>query len=446
MKLRFAPSPTGYLHVGNTRTLLVNWLWARRHQATFYLRFDDTDQERSDQKYVHQIIADLAWLGIKYEAVFHQSERLELYTAAAQTLRDKGRLYPCYETRQELDFKRKRLLSQGHPPIYDRAALKLTSDEIAAFEREGRKPHWRFKLAPGEIQWDDLAHGPLSFHADHLSDPIVVREDGTPVFTLSGMVDDLDMGITHIIRGDDHITNTAIQIQILEALGGTASAFNFGHIPLLTGAQGEGLSKRDGSLSLKDLKEDGIEAAALVNYLAHLGTSEEMTFYKDMDTLAQHFELKRLGKASPKFIHEDLLRANAHILHETSFDEVQARLIDMQYDHVTEAFWSVVKSNLTSLDDIKPFYNICFGQVTPVIEDKDFIQVALACMPAEPWSADTWDQWTQALKEKTGRKGKELFMPLRLALTGEPQGPEMKKFLPFIGHKKAVERLTYTKS
>jgi glutamyl-tRNA synthetase len=442
MRLRFAPSPTGFIHVGNTRTLLVNWLYAKRHNATFYLRFDDTDAERSKVEYEDQIVKDLAWLGLSYEKVFRQSERLEIYAKAADILKASGRLYPCYETKTELDFKRKRLLSQGRPPIYDRAARNLTPDQIQAFEKEGRKPHWRFLLTADEIKWNDLAHGPLSFQGANLSDPILVREDGTPVFTLSGMVDDMEMAITHIIRGDDHITNTAIQIQILEALGGKGSDFNFGHIPLLTGAQGEGLSKRLGSLSLQELRADDYEPLAITNYLANLGLPEGMPLAFSLDELANQFDLQKLGKSAPKFSLEGMERTNADILHHMPYQQVKEHLKAHGYESVSEDFWEIVKGNLIRLRDLKPYLTMCFGEISPVVEDQAYLNQAIDVLPSEPWNDTTWEQWTNTLKESTGRKGKDLFMPLRLALTAESHGPEMKKFLPFIGYSKAKQRLS----
>jgi glutamyl-tRNA synthetase len=444
MKLRFAPSPTGYIHVGNARTLLINWLYARHHSASFYLRFDDTDRERSKHAFEEQIIEDLNWLGLSYDAVFRQSERLDIYTKAAEQLKSIGRLYPCYEAKEELEFKRKRLLAQKRPPIYDRAALKLTASQVADFEKQGRQPHWRFLLKEDEIKWDDLTHGTLSFQASNLSDPILLREDGTPIFTLSGMVDDLEMGITHILRGNDHITNTAIQIQILEALGGKNADFHFGHVPLLTSADGEGFSKRLGSLSLQDLRSEGYESLSILNYLASLGLSEEMPVALTLDTLAKSFDLQKLGRASPKFSLEGLDRTNTKILHTLSYTDVQERLKQEGLPQITPAFWEMVKDNLMKLKDIEPYLTTCFGEITPVIQtaDKPYLEQAIAALPSEPWSESTWHSWTQTLKEKSGRKGPELFMPLRQALTGDSHGPEMKKLLPFISPQKVIKRLS----
>lgn len=441
MKLRFAPSPTGNLHVGNARTLLLNWLYAKKHNATFILRFDDTDAERSRDEYAEQIQKDMAWLGLTYDASVKQSDRLDVYAAAAEKLKAAGRLYPCYETKEELDFKRKRQLSQGKPPVYDRTSLRLTPDEIAAYEAQGRIPHWRFKLAETPISWVDAAHGPLHFESKHFSDPILIRENGAPVYTLSGVVDDLEMGITHIVRGDDHISNTAIQIQLMEALGGRGENFTFAHVPLLTGAGGEGLSKRLGSLGLKDLKEQNYEPMAIINYLGHLGNSEALDLALTMDDVVAHFDLSKFGKSSPKFSPDDLLRSNEKYLQHVSFKTIEPRLQELGFTKTTPAFWQAIQGNLMLLTDVKAFETICFEAVQPRIEDSAFIATALACLPAEPWDEDTWKAWTTLVSEKTGQKGKALFMPLRQALTGDDHGPEMKKLLPFIGHTHATKRL-----
>jgi len=442
MKLRFAPSPTGYLHVGNTRTLLLNWFMAKKNKAEFVLRFDDTDQERSEEKYVDQIRADLEWLGVDYDHELKQSDRLDLYTAAAEKLKASGRLYPCYETKNELDFKRKRQLSQGRPPVYDRAALRLFPEEIKEFEAEVRTPHWRFKLdQDATITWEDAAHGTLTFEAKHFSDPILLRENGAPVYTLSGVVDDLDMGITHIIRGDDHISNTAIQIQLMEALGGNGDDFTFAHMPLLTSADGSGLSKRLGSLGLKDLKAQQIESMSIVSYLGTLGNSTDAETYTSSEKFLENFDLGKFGKSAPKFSMEDLERANEKFLQLVSFDQIKGRLDALGFTDLTPEFWETIQGNLTYLTDVKEHYDICYSNITPRIEDQDYVATALKLLPATPWTTDTWKQWTSAIKEETGRKGRELFMPLRQALTAADHGPEMKNILPFIGPEKTMKRL-----
>lgn len=441
MKLRFAPSPTGNLHVGNARTLLLNWLYAKSKGAEFILRFDDTDLERSKDEYAEQIKRDLMWLDLDYKEIVKQSDRLTLYQDAAEKLKKSGRLYPCYETKNELDFKRKRQLSQGRPPIYDRAALRLSPHEIAAFEAEGRVPHWRFQLEDVTIAWQDAAHGDLSFESKHFSDPILIRENGAPVYTLSGVVDDLDLGITHIVRGDDHISNTAIQIHLMEALGGRGNDFVFAHLPLLTGADGEGLSKRLGSLGLKDLKEESYEPMALVNYLGNLGNPEENDISLNLKDFISSFDLSKFGKSSPKFSQEDLQRANGKFLQVVPFDQIKPRLDALGFTKTTKAFWETIQGNLTLLTDVKDYEDICFSTIIPKIEELDFIDQAKEVLPKTPWDEETWGEWTSTLKTQTGRKGKALFMPLRQALTAEDHGPEMKKLLPFIGYEKALKRL-----
>lgn len=440
-KLRFAPSPTGLLHIGNARTALITWLYARHHQGQFVLRFDDTDRERSKDAYVEAIYRDLKWLGIDYDLEARQSDRLSLYEKAAAKLKSSGRLYPCYETPVELDFKRRRQLSQGKPPLYDRAALKLTAEDIKAYEAEGRKPHWRFKIENKLVEWQDMVHGLLSFHGENISDPILIREDGSPLFTLSGMVDDIEMGMTHIIRGEDHISNTAVQIQIMEALGAQMHDFTFAHLPLLTGEQGEGLSKRFGSLSLESLRQAGLEPVALATYLTKLGTSEDITPVRTMADLVEAFDISRFSKSPPKFSMEGLERLNAKHLHNVAYQDIKPRLMDLGLFDVTEPFWKAVHGNLTKLEDLRHIQQICEGGVRPVIEDGDYIEIARTLLPPAPWDEATWGIWTQAVKEKTGRKGKDLFMPLRLALTGDVHGPEMRVLLPLIGPEKATSRL-----
>jgi len=436
MKLRFAPSPTGYLHLGNTRTLLINYLLAQQLGADFILRLDDTDNARCKPEYVDQIIADLAWLGVNYSHIVKQSGRNALYQKAIEHLKSDGYLYPCFESKEELDFKRKRQLSQGRPPLYDQAALSLTRQQIQNLMDQGHQPHWRFKISPDMIQWQDLAHGTLSFEGAHLSDPVVIRGDGTPLFTLVGIIDDLDMKITHIVRGDDHITNTAVQLQIAKAMGADPTQFSFAHVPLLTDASGAGLSKRLGSLSLKDLQAEGYEPYAIANYLSTLGMGEKPLHTTSYADLTGHLDLSKLGKSSPKFSMDDLKRTNSDILHHLNFDQVSFR-----HDNLTADFWQAVQGNLNTQSDLQGLLDICFGQITPIITDDVFIKLALDQLPPEPWSQHTWGQWTQALSQQTERKGKSLYMPLRLALTAQEHGPEMKKLLPYVGYAKAQKRL-----
>jgi glutamyl-tRNA synthetase len=434
--LRFAPSPTGLLHVGNARVALINWLFARSSGGRFILRLDDTDLERSRPEYAQAIQDDLAWLGLDWDQLFRQSDRLAHYHAAAERLKEMGRLYPCWETAEELDYKRKRQLARGKPPVYDRSALALSADEIAKYEAEGRKPHWRFKLDHDEVRWDDLVRGASHYHGANLSDPVLIRGDGSFLYTLPSVVDDMDCGITHVVRGEDHVTNTAPQIQLFLALGGTAPAF--AHLPLLTGADGEGLSKRLGSGSLRDLRGNGVEPMALNSLLAKLGTSDAIEIRHGLNQLAQEFAWDKFSRATPKFDPAELERLDARLLHTATFDEVKGRLGIPGAD---EAFWLAVRANLTHLSDAAQWWAICREALTPVIEDAEFSRAACALLPPEPWDQATWGQWTEAVKAATGRKGKALFHPLRLALTGRENGPELKNLLPLIGRLRAQDRL-----
>jgi glutamyl-tRNA synthetase len=438
--LRFAPSPTGRLHVGNIRIALMNWLYTRKNHGKFILRMDDTDAERSTQEFAYSIIEDLGWLGLKHDEIYHQSDRFHKYETEVDKLKASGRLYPCYETPDELAFKRKQQLARGRPPIYDRAALKLTDSERAKLEQNGLKPHWRLKLETQRISWIDLVHGKVEFESDKLSDPVLLREDGMPLYTLSSVVDDIDLGVTHIFRGDDHIANTAVQIQLINALGGDASKFTFCHMPLLTDASGGGLSKRTGSLSIENLKDDGIEPMAILCLLSSLGTSEQLKLTFDVQDLIDRFETAHINRSSVKFSFDELAQVNQKLLHHMPFVMAQPRLKKLNLN-IDEATWDHLKGNIKKFDDIKHQWMICHGDITPIIDEPDFIKEALALLPAEPWDEDTWSAWTTSIKEKTGRSGKQLFMPLRECLTGESHGPEMKHLLPLMGYKKTKARL-----
>lgn len=433
--VRFAPSPTGRLHVGNARAALLNWLYARKHRGTFLLRLDDTDTGRSTAEFAAQIEADLRWLGLDWDRFARQSERFDLYAAAAEKLKAAGRLYPCYETAEELELRRKVQLSQKKPPVYDRAALKLTEADRAKLEAEGRKPHWRFKLEPGHVGWDDLVHGHVEIDMGSLSDPVLVRSDGYPLYTLSSVVDDGDLGITHIIRGEDHITNTAAQIQIFAALGYAAPVF--GHFSWLLDAEGAGLSKRIGSLSLADLREDGYEPMALNALLARLGSADPVEPRQAVADLVEGFDLARFSRAPARLDPHELDLLNAKILHETPFDAVAARLPT----GATEAFWLAIRGNIVKLGDAADWWAVVAGAVAGPREDEALLAAAAACLPAEPWDGATWKAWTGEISARTGTKGRGLFHPLRLALTGRDKGPEMAALLPLIGRERVLSRL-----
>jgi glutamyl-tRNA synthetase len=440
--VRFAPSPTGYLHIGNARAALINYLYALRSGGEFILRIDDTDLERSKPEYEKAIYHDFEWLGIKYSKTFRQSERFERYHQVRNELIASGRLYPCYETPEDLDFKRKRQLSKGQPPIYDRAALLLTDTEKAAFEAEGRKPHWRFKLDHTPIVWQDMVRGEVKFDGAQLSDPVLIRADGVFLYSLCSVVDDIDYNITHIIRGEDHVTNTATQIQLFKAVNGEKDfPVNFGHTTLLMDEEGQGLSKRLGSLSLGQMRDSGIEAMAIACLLARLGTSLPVEPLLTLEELASSFDLSIFSRTPPRFSEKDLWALNHKLYHAMPFSQVQQRLNAAGFGNFSEAHWYAVHDNIEKLEDLKPWQDIFFGQLHGTCTDREFLKTALQLLPNTPWDETTWGAWTAAVKEATGRKGKELFMPLRQALTAQDHGPEMKALLPLIGVERVKSRL-----
>ena len=439
--VRFAPSPTGRLHVGNVRTALINWLFAKGQQGKFILRIDDTDTERSTQEYEDGIRTDLTWLGLVWDDTFSQSKRFAEYDAAADKLREMGLLYPCYETADELDRKRKIALSRGRPPVYDRAALELSDEDKAKLEAEGRTPHWRFKLSGGRVEWTDLVRGDQSIDTSSLSDPILIREDGSYLYTLPSVIDDIEAKITHVVRGEDHVTNSGAQIEIFKALGGTAP--DMAHTPLLIGADGQGLSKRLGSLSMGELRAQGYEPMAVSSLLAKIGTSDNVEARETLDQLVAEFDFGKIGRAPARFDEAELLSLNAAILHGLPFDAVKERLADVDPRAADEAFWTVVRENCSLLPDVAGWVETVFGEITPLVdaEDKDFVATAATLLPDGDLTGESWSQWANAVKAETGRKGRGLFMTLRKALTGQEHGPDMGALLPLIGRDRALERL-----
>ena len=439
--VRFAPSPTGRLHVGNVRTALINWLFAKGQQGKFILRIDDTDTERSTQEYEDGIRTDLTWLGLVWDNSFSQSKRFAEYDAAADKLREMGLLYPCYETADELDRKRKIALSRGRPPVYDRAALELSDEDKAKLEAEGRTPHWRFKLSGGRVEWTDLVRGDQSIDTSSLSDPILIREDGSYLYTLPSVVDDIEAKITHVVRGEDHVTNSGAQIEIFKALGGTAP--DMAHTPLLIGADGQGLSKRLGSLSMGELRAQGYEPMAVSSLLAKIGTSDNVEARETLDQLVAEFDFGKIGRAPARFDETELLSLNAAILHGLPFEAVKDRLADVDPRAADEAFWTVVRENCSLLPDVAAWVETVFGEITPLVdaEDKDFVATAATLLPEGDLTGESWSQWANAVKAETGRKGRGLFMTLRKALTGQEHGPDMGALLPLIGRDRALRRL-----
>lgn len=435
---RFAPSPTGHLHVGNIRAALHNWMWAKKNGGRFLLRLDDTDMERSKEEYVEAIRADLDWLGLTPDGEERQSARFALYEERFQALKGAGRVYACYETAQELDLKRKVLLGRGLPPVYDRAALGLSDEEHAGLEAEGRRPHWRFKLDHDvPIEWADLVRGEQHFDPRLISDPVIRREDGSWLYMLPSVIDDADMQVTHVVRGEDHVSNTATQIQMFTALGVAPPAF--AHEALLTGTEGK-LSKRLGSLGVSAFREQNIEPIALIALLARIGTSDPVEPVTDAASLLAAFDFARFGRAPARFDDAELKALNQRIVHLLDYASVRERLPD----GMSEAAWEVIRPNLETVPQAFEWWSVVTGPVEcAVLEtgDRAFIRDATDILAGLPWGDQVWKELTAILKDRSGRKGKALFLPLRLALTGREHGPDMGALLLLIGRDMTLERL-----
>jgi len=455
VKVRFAPSPTGRLHIGNIRTAILNWLMARKAGGQFLLRFDDTDTERSREEFVEAIREDLSWLGLVWDEEVRQSKRTQRYDDVVADLKKRGLLYACFETADELERRRKRQLARGLPPIYDRAGLKLSEEERAALVAEGRQPHWRFKLpntegghgsvadaaqkpVPTIVSWNDAVRGDLTVDLGSLSDPVLIREDGSYLYTLTSVIDDADLAITDVLRGEDHVTNTGVQIALFEAIG--AEPPRFGHHNLLVAADGQALSKRLGALSIHSLREDGLEAMAVNAHAALIGTSDPVEPHADLDALTTLFAPTKLSTAPARFDVGELAQLNAKHLHRIPFEDVRERL-EQQGIGGGEALWLAVRGNLEKLGDAVEWWGVVCGPVTPQTDDQAFLDKARELLPPEPWDGETWSAWTGALKAETGAKGRALFHPLRMALTGRGSGPDMRDLLPLIGREKSVARL-----
>lgn len=432
VKVRFAPSPTGWMHIGNTRTALFNYLWTQKMGGKLLLRIDDTDKQRSKKEYEDGIRDALTWLGIRWDEEARQSARFSRYDEVVERLKQAGRIYACYDTPEELEFKRKRLLAKGLPPIYDRQALHYTSEDLSRFEAEGRKRHYRFKLESGEIVWHDVVRGTCRYDADKLSDPVIIREDGSYLYHLPSVIDDVDFAITHIVRGEDHVTNTAAQIQMFQAIGGNVPTF--AHLPLLTGKEGK-LSKRLGSLGVRELRADGVEAMAICSFLAKLGTSEAIEPFYTLEELSKTLDFEKIGHAQPKFDEEELKKFNTKLVHNMPYAALHNNF------GVSETFWDKVKGNLTTAADVLLWDNICNKEIEPVIEDAAFLAQAAELLPPGEFDDTTFNEWTAKIKTATRRKGKDLFHPIRMALTAQADGPELKTLLPLIGREKTYKRL-----
>ena len=430
---RFAPSPTGYLHVGNLRTALMNYLIARKGGGTFILRIDDTDPERSKQEYVDAIKEDLEWLGLTWDREERQSLRLDRYAQAADQLRWKKRFYEAFETPTELDLKRKKQLNMGKPPVYDRAALDLDEAQRDALRAERGEGVWRFLLEHERIEWADGIIGDVSIDAASVYDPVMIRQDGQVLYTLASVVDDMEMGVTDVVRGSDHVTNTATQIQIIQALGGEPP--RFAHHSLLTGPQGEALSKRLGTLALRDLRAQGVQPMALLSHLARLGSSDPAELMTDMEMLISGFNVGSFGTTPTKFDVADLFPLTGRYLQSLPLEAVRAEIDALGVPpEQAEPFWTVIRDNIETLNDLGPWWAICRDGAEPVIadDDQEFVSQAMSLLPEGPFTPDTWGEWTGAVKAATGRKGRGLFMPLRLALTGRKNGPDMSALMPLL--------------
>ena len=435
MRSRFAPSPTGLIHVGNARSAVLNWAYVKKNNGKFILRIDDTDILRSKNEFEIKIKENLNWLGVEWDETFNQSSRQKIYQENIKKLKELGRLYPCFETEEELALKKKALLSSGKPPIYDRFSLKLTSEELNKNLEQGKKPHWRFKLEDKIISWVDLIKGEVFFDSKNLSDPVLIREDGSLLYHLPSVIDDITENITDIIRGEDHISNTAYHIQIFKALG--SSIPNFAHHPFLTDNKGRGFGKRIGSLSIESLKEEGYENITLLNYLLNIGSSNDVFAEKNIEVLVNNFNLKNISSSSPKFSKEVLKSLNKDILQSYKSNEISFRIIELSKNLPQDKLWQFVKNNINFFLEIKNWIDVINSE-NNVFEkniDKSFLDIAIETLPKEPFNEETWDIWSNLIKNKTGLKGKDLFMPLRIALTGKDKGPELKYLLPLLNKK-----------
>ncbi|MGX1097754.1 glutamate--tRNA ligase [Amorphus sp. MBR-141] len=451
VRLRFAPSPTGFLHIGNARTALLNALVARREGGAFVLRLDDTDLARSEERFATAIVEDLEWLGIPPDEVARQSERFDLYREAVERLKAAGLLYPCYETAEELDTKRKRQLARRLPPIYDRAGLRLDDAARQRLEDDGRQPHWRFllpnfdgdpsRIRPTHVSWQDLCRGEQSVDLGSLSDPVLVREDGTFLYTLPSVVDDIELAISQVLRGDDHVTNTGAQIPIFHALGAAPPAF--GHHNLLVRADGEALSKRSGALSLRALREEGFEPASVASLAVLTGTSQAIEAVPTLDALAARIDLSGISRSAASFDPADLNALNGQILQQLAYADVAGRLAELGVGG-GEAFWLAVRDNIALLREAAEWWQVVTGPIAADIapEDRAFLAEAAAVLPPEPWDETTFSAWTKAVGAATGRKGKALFQPLRIALTGRSAGPELRRLIPLFGRRSTLDRLS----
>ena len=435
---RFAPSTTGKLHIGNVRTALINWLYAKKHGGQFILRMDDTDLVRNKEEYKDAIIRDLKWLNIKWDSQFNQLNRIEKYTLVKNQLIAEGRLYPCYEAPQELDIKRKLQLSTGKPPIYDRSALRLTKEQIAEYENQGRTPHYRFLIKEAKINWNDLIKGEITYHGANLSDPVIIRADGSMTYMLCSTIDDIEFNISHVIRGEDHVSNTAIQIQMFEALN--TSPPIFGHLSLVK-AKDEKISKREGGFDIATLREEAhIEAMTINSFLALIGSSLPVAAHKNMQELIEKFDITTYSKSPTTYMPQELETLNQKLVITYEFSEIQEYLKNNHFEQIDEKFWLAVRPNLSTLFDLKEWWKICHEPTKVKADDPALLVIAAKLLPEEI-TESTWKDWTKLIAAESGKNGKDLFMPLRLSLTGQVSGPELKSLLPLLSRNEILRRL-----
>ena len=438
-KSRFAPSPTGLLHIGNARSAVLNWAHINNKGGEFILRIDDTDEQRSEKKYVDKIKKDLAWIGINWSKTFNQSSRKKIYQEKISYLKESKKIYPCFETPEELSLKRKNLLSQGKPPIYDRSSLKLSSDEISSLLSKGKKAHWRFKLDDEMIEWEDLIKGKISIDSKNLSDPILIREDGSLLYHLPSVIDDIEENITDIIRGEDHITNTAFHVLLFKTFGKKIPLF--GHHSLLIDETGKSLGKRLGSLSIDTIIEQGFENITIINYLLGIGTSKNLSKEIDIKSSIKNFDIKNIAISSPRFSLNTLISLNKDIIRSYNFVNVKHKYLKLELDKIDEQFWNFVKNNINFFNESLDWYNIINSKDIYIKESNDILKIASDLLPNEPYSLETWNNWIQLIQTKTSKKGKEIFMPIRLALTGKEKGPELKYLIPLLSRKHILKKL-----
>ena len=436
---RFAPSPTGRLHIGNARSAILNWIFAKKNNGDFILRIDDTDIERSKDSYIELIKKDLQWLNLSWSKTFKQSERKKIYNKRIEELKNNGRLYPCFESQEELLLKRKSLLSSGKPPIYDRSSLKLSEKEKENYLAKGTKPHWRFFINEKKIYWNDLIRGEVSFESENLSDPILIREDGSLLYHLPSVIDDISENITHIIRGEDHISNTAFHIQIFEAL--KSNSPTFGHHSLLIDKEGKGMSKRMNSFSIDDIQKKGFENLTILNYLSTIGTSNNLTFETEVSKLIELFKISDLAKSTAKFNEDDLIKINSNILKKIEFKEALNKLEKINIHKSNEEFWNLIKNNINFLNEAIEWWAIVNDDKIYVNDKNDFLIQCASVLPSEPYDINTWEDWLKEIKKLSKKTGKDLFMPLRMALTGKKNGPEIKYLLPLLTKAQIIKRL-----